>query len=196
MRFQAAVVLAKTRKRGKRERGQRHQRNLGGERERRLWYRAERKGGGKCHRSNGSLHKRNEEASGRRLGGTRSPQNVNKRAENSLRKGTGGGKQAGLWRKTYMPPFNISIFQTSVPCGCMCRHSAAFGWMMRARIHRAPTVSLCPGVRTHPVRVVLRDPAALGVELVVARSGSGLLVLAAQPLETLIAAERQRGRCE
>lgn len=36
-----------------------------------LWSEAERKGGWKCHWSNRSRHKLNEEASGRRLGGTR-----------------------------------------------------------------------------------------------------------------------------
>lgn len=44
------------------------------------------------------------------------------------------------------------------------------------------------GVHTHPVRVVLQDPAALGVELVVARSGAGRLVLPARRLETLVTA--------
>lgn len=35
-----------------------------------LWSEAKRKGGWKCHWSNRSLHKLNEEESGRRLGGT------------------------------------------------------------------------------------------------------------------------------
>lgn len=57
-----------------------------------------------------------------------------------------------------------------------------------ARLH-TPT-----GMHTHPVWVVLQDSASCGVQLVVARSGSGLLVLPTLPLETLIAAERQTDR--
>lgn len=49
--------------------------------------------------------------------------------------------------------------------------------------------------RAHPLRVVLQNPASRRVQLLVARRGSGLLVLPAQPLDPLVAAEiRKSGR--
>lgn len=55
------------------------------------------------------------------------------------------------------------------------------------------------GVATHPVRVVLQDPTSCSIQLFVPRSSSGLLVLPASTLETLITAKKRkkkRGRCK
>lgn len=127
--------------------------------------RAKREAGWKCHRSNRSLHKLNEEESGRRLGGTQHLKMLTRELEIAWEKHR--GKQAAHRNTQHFKQTN------EYP-----------EWLAVLLSPQKTSI-------THPVRVGLQHSSPRCIQLLVDRSRSGRRLLPTQPLESLIAADTE-----
>lgn len=94
---------------------------------------------------------------------------------------------------THISFIYISVFKNSFRCGLAVITEWIIGEHRRFRARKRKYKILDTGMLTHPVWIILKDSASCGIKLLVSWSGSGLLVLLTQPLETLVTAERHRG---